>query len=219
ELRPKFVTPAMVPDIRDLDVALADYPWAVLSATMHSSGEGSVIRALVAIQALLYLTPRHYERYIQLVAASVGKEVMQQVREQLKTFDSKALSAYERRGGSFNLGLEEGLEQGREQGLEQGLANLRTALLDVLEARGLSVDEPARERIAACSDFAELRDLIVRAATISSRRSLTRQTSGECRSPCPPKRRPAPARGPRSGWIARLAPRPARRGPARLDPC
>ena len=89
---------------------------------------------------------------------------MQQVRERLPPKDRETLSDFERRGGSFNLGLEEGREEGREEGLE----SLRTALLRVLETRGLPVDEDIRERISACSDFAELRELIVRAATIST---------------------------------------------------
>ncbi|MFO7567372.1 MAG: hypothetical protein R6X02_32310 [Enhygromyxa sp.] len=165
QLRPRLVTAKMVPDIRDLHAALADYPWAVLSATMRKQcGPGAVARALVAIQALLQLTPPHYERYIRLITSIVGRQVMDQVREQLPPQQRVVLSDLERRGSSFNLGLEEGREEGREE----GLASLRTALLQVLEARGLEIDEAAHERIAACSELAQLRELIVRAAIVSS---------------------------------------------------
>ena len=64
ELRPHVVTPEMIPVVRDLDVALADYPWAVLSAAFHATGPDAVVCATVAIQALLRIAPEDYGRYI-----------------------------------------------------------------------------------------------------------------------------------------------------------
>ncbi|HLT39079.1 MAG TPA: hypothetical protein VK034_22500, partial [Enhygromyxa sp.] len=43
ELRPLVVTPEMIEPIRDLDAAMADYPWAVLSAVMHADSPDAVV--------------------------------------------------------------------------------------------------------------------------------------------------------------------------------
>ncbi len=177
ELRPPLITPKMIPDIRDLDVAIADYPWAVLSAIMHGSGEGAVIRASVAIQALLHNVPRHHDRYIRVISDILGAKIMQQVRQQLPTRQRVQLSKLERRGGTFTLGLEEGREQGLEQGLEQGRKQgraqgrkqaLRAALRDVLEARGFALDGRTKSRVRGCASVEQLRGLIARASTISN---------------------------------------------------
>ena len=197
ELRPHVVKPEKIPIIRDLDAAIANYPWAVLAATMHATGPDAVLSATLAIRALLCVAPEDYGRYIQLVAASVGEDIMQQVREQLPPDDQEELSEWERRGSMFTRGhaegfgeglergraqglqqglergLEQGLEQGLERGLEQGLVEgLRAALRTVLQTRGLHVDDHAREQIAACSDVDELRELVARAATITTADAL-----------------------------------------------
>lgn len=59
---------------------------------------------------------------------------------------------------------EEGVATGREQGLEQGRAS---AVLTVLEARGIALPEPERARILACRDARQLDDWLRRAASAS----------------------------------------------------
>lgn len=148
---------------------------------MHSTGPHAVVGATVAIRALLRIAPEDYERYIELVSATVGEEVMQPVREQLPQDELVELTEYERRGSTytrahregFQEGLEHGIEKGREQDLEQGREQglergLQAALHTVLEVRGLAVDDQLLARIAACCDPNELRELIARAATIST---------------------------------------------------
>lgn len=106
---------------------------------------------------------------------------MQPVREQLPQDELVELTEYERRGSTytrahregFQEGLEHGIEKGREQDLEQGREQglergLQAALHTVLEVRGLAVDDQLLARIAACCDPNELRELIARAATIST---------------------------------------------------
>ena len=172
ELRPHIVMPEMIPIVQDLQVALGNYAWAVLAAAVHNTGPHAVVGATVAIRALLRVAPEDYERYIQLVAASVGDTVMQQVREQLPPDEQIELSEFERRGSTYTRAHREGREQGLEQGLEQAVARTRAALLGVLEARELAVDEQTCERITACSDLDQLLDLLVRAATITSATEL-----------------------------------------------
>jgi hypothetical protein len=172
ELRPYVVMPAMVPIVRDLDAAIADYSWAVLAATVHATDLDAVVYATVAIQALLCVAPEDYGRYIQLVSASVGENIMQQVREQLPPDEREELSEWERRGSMFTRGRAEGLQEGLEQGRVEGLEALRAALRTVLAVRGLNIDDQAQQQIAACTDIDELRRWIDRAATIATTAEL-----------------------------------------------
>jgi hypothetical protein len=57
------------------------------------------------------------------------------------------------------------IEQGREQGRAEGV---RTALLDMIAARGLQLSELGSNRVASCTDTGALRRWLVRAATASS---------------------------------------------------
>ena len=169
ELRPYVVTPEMIPIVQDLQVALDNYAWAVLAATVHNTGPQAVIGATMAIRALLRIAPDHHERYIQLVSASVGEKIMQQVREQLPPEEQWELTDFERRGSTYFRAHREGFKEGLEQGLEKGL---QAALRTVLEVRGLALDDHLQERIAACSDVVQLRELIARAATITTSEEL-----------------------------------------------
>jgi predicted transposase YdaD len=51
-------------------------------------------------------------------------------------------------------GREEGREEGRQEGRQEGEM---AALFEVLDARGLVVDEEARRRILACTETAQLK--------------------------------------------------------------
>lgn len=165
ELAPYVISPELIPPITTLEAALADYPRAVLAVVLHSDGPDAVASATAAIRSLLRISPRHFGRYIQLIAASVTKDVMQQVREQLPRQDRQTLSEWERRSSTFSLGRDEGLESGREQGLH-------AAILAVLSARGFKLDEQTRARILACDQPEELEALAGRAATIASLEQL-----------------------------------------------
>jgi hypothetical protein len=61
------------------------------------------------------------------------------------------------------------LAQGREEGRqEEGMS----ALLEVLEARGLHVDEQARQRIAACTELEQLKRWLRKAVAVQSVQEL-----------------------------------------------
>ncbi|HVI01601.1 MAG TPA: hypothetical protein VM869_22955 [Enhygromyxa sp.] len=172
ELRPYVITPEMIPIVQDLQAALDNYAWAVLAAAVHNTGPEAVVGATVAIRALLRIAPSDHERYIQLVSASVGDEVMQQVRAQLPPDEQIELSEFERRGSTYTRAHREGFAEGLEQGLDQGLERGRAAVLGILAARELAIDEHTRERIAACSDLDQLSELLIRAATIATADAL-----------------------------------------------
>ena len=59
----------------------------------------------------------------------------------------------------------QGHEEGRQEGRQEGEA---TALLEVLDARGLPVSQNARRRILACTNRAELKRWLRRAVRVAS---------------------------------------------------
>ncbi len=61
------------------------------------------------------------------------------------------------------------IAQGRQEGRQEGEV---TALLKVLEARGLQVDEQARQRIAACTDLAQLERWLRKSVSVQSVQEL-----------------------------------------------
>jgi flagellar biosynthesis/type III secretory pathway protein FliH len=69
------------------------------------------------------------------------------------------------------------LAQGREEGLQKGLqeGEMR-ALLEVLEARGLLVDEQARQRIVACTELEQLKRWLRKAVSVQSVQELFEST-------------------------------------------
>jgi predicted transposase YdaD len=87
----------------------------------------------------------------------------------------KALEAYMQRG-SYEYQSEfarkyvaEGREVGRQEGRQEGEL---VALLEVLEARGLTVDDTARQQILACTDPAQLKRWLREAVTVRSVQEL-----------------------------------------------
>ena len=65
----------------------------------------------------------------------------------------------------FGQGEAKGRAEGEAKGRAEGEAK---ALVAVLEARGMTLDAPTRERIMGCTDSDQLQRWIVRAATASS---------------------------------------------------
>ncbi len=70
-------------------------------------------------------------------------------------------------------GFEQGLERGREEGLERGreegsIANARSSLLEVFEARGITLGADERARIDAEPSLDRLRAWFRRALTAAS---------------------------------------------------
>ena len=180
ELRPYVIMPELLPLIRDQNQAVDDYPAAVLGVAMHPCEADIETAALVIIRVLLRLAPSDYMRYIQAVSTSIGEGVMQQVRERLPPEDLEPLSAFERRGSSFQSGLREGRVEGRVEGRMEGwaearaevLASMQSAVQDVLAVRNLLVSEGTQARITAVTDIDRLCSLIARAATIADSSSL-----------------------------------------------
>ena len=66
-------------------------------------------------------------------------------------------------------GREEGRSQGREEGREEGRAEGRAEdIVRILERRGVSVPQEAREQILSCTDIATLDNWLDRALTAAA---------------------------------------------------
>jgi hypothetical protein len=63
----------------------------------------------------------------------------------------------------------QGLEKGRKEGHLKGrLEGERRAVIQVLEARGLKVDDAARQRLEACTQLEQLEQWLRAAVTVQS---------------------------------------------------
>ncbi len=70
-------------------------------------------------------------------------------------------------------GLERGRAEGRAEGRVAGIAEgrteaLRTAIVTALSARGLSLSDAGREKLASCADADVLTHWLARAVTVNS---------------------------------------------------
>jgi Uma2 family endonuclease len=84
-------------------------------------------------------------------------------------------------------GREAGLREGKAEGLREGEARGKAAaLVAVLAARGLAVDDETRQRIEACADTARLDRWLARALTVAS----ARETLGDGPSEAKPEPEP-----------------------------
>ena len=70
---------------------------------------------------------------------------------------------------SFEKGYVEGVKEGFKEGLHLGAL---AALLEVLDARGIQVDEESPQRLAACKDLTQLRLWMGKALTVRTAREL-----------------------------------------------
>ncbi len=142
--------------------------WTALFAQVHAAPDGTENLSVV-IHYLLWVG----DKTIRRAAGQVLNSVMdaQQAEALMRSWGEALMERGRRRGLKQGLeqgllqGLEQGLEQGRAQGLTQGRAE---AVLRLLAARRLPVDEQARQRILTCTDVDTLDNWFDRALTATT---------------------------------------------------
>jgi predicted transposase YdaD len=120
-------------------------------------------------------------RYLLLIGgepvhAAVGRVLhsimdAQRAEEMMRSYGEELIERGRRQGREEGReeGLEEGLEKGLEQGLEQGrLRGRAEAVLQLLTARGIPIDEASRQHILSCSEMATLDRWFARSLHASS---------------------------------------------------
>jgi predicted transposase YdaD len=91
----------------------------------------------------------------------------QRAEEMMRSYGEELIERGRRQGREE--GREEGLEEGLEKGLEQGrLRGRAEAVLQLLTARGIPIDEASRQHILSCSEMATLDRWFARSLHASS---------------------------------------------------
>jgi len=157
ELLPLVVGPRGVPVITDPERAKQDPELAVLSVMAHGHGdvETAVQIALSAVAGSAPLDEDTRVLYFDLIEAALSEAAR-------KAFEMLPQN-YEFQGPTYKKAKLEGQLEGRLEG--QALM-AGASVLDVLEARGLSVSDEVRQRVQSTTDLEQLRHWIRRAAVI-----------------------------------------------------
>lgn len=165
ELRPALAGPRQVSAPLDPGEAREDPEWAILRAVLHARTEHALRAGDVALDAIERIPEPMRSRYRLLLEATRTRTTMHMLplshvgMIRMPDVDDE-LSEFEKEGIVYQSALAEGREEGREE----GRAVIREALLELLDSRGLTIDDDARTRITTCRDVARLRTWLRRAA-------------------------------------------------------
>jgi hypothetical protein len=161
ELRPALVGPDQVVPPLDRVEALEDPDWAVLRAVLHARTRHACLAAEVALDVIDSLPEPKRSCYRLLIEATRRRTEMDEIIRMPDVDDD--ISEFEMEGYVYQTGLARGEARGEARGREQGL---REALLDLLHALGIRLDDEASERIATCHDPSLLRTWLSRAPRV-----------------------------------------------------
>jgi hypothetical protein len=152
---PLVLRPSFVPVIEDATEARETPELAVLSAMAHGAGnvETAVRVALAAASAARELDRDHFLLYFGLIVAALSKAAR------------KAFQMHPQGAQFFDESQRESFDRGRA-------AEKAAAVLDVLDARGLTITDAERERILGCKDLETLTRWHRRAVTVASTAAL-----------------------------------------------
>ncbi len=144
---------------------------AVLSAMAHGRAKVGASVASAVLAAVTGLDDERVRLYVDLVLGSLSKSARVALEALMKSGNYEYQSEFARKyvAQGREEGLRRGLQKGREEGLQEGE---REALFEVLAARGLSVEEQARQRILACLEPAQLKRWLRKAVSVRSTEEL-----------------------------------------------
>ena len=165
-LHPLVAGPGAIPVITDEQEARRDPELAVLSAMAHGHREVGVDIARTVLTALGDLDTERVRLYVDLAMSSLGGAARSALEALMQT-------KYEYQSEFARKYVAQGREEGRREGLQQGRhEGEQEALLEVLDARGLQVDDSAHQRIMACTDLSQLKRWLRKAVTAESVQEL-----------------------------------------------
>jgi hypothetical protein len=146
-LRPLVIGPDAIPVITDEQAACRAPELAVLSAMAHGHEEVGQAIAQAVLTAVAGLEAGRVRLYIDLALSSLDDVARNALETLMQTGNYQYQSEFARKY------------------VAQGEA---AALLEVLDARGIEVDEAARQRLLACTDFSQLKGWLRKAVTVTS---------------------------------------------------
>ena len=174
-LLPLVAGPDAIPVLTDEQVARQDPELAVLSVMAHGKEQVGQAIAQTVLAAVVGLDAERVRLYVDLALSSLNDVARDALEALMRSGNYEYQSEFARQyvAQGREEGHQEGLQEGRQEGLQEGLQRGEVeALLEVLDARGLTVDEAARERIKACSELSQLKLWVRKAVTVQSVREL-----------------------------------------------
>lgn len=162
-IRPLVLGPGGVPLIVEPEAACACPELAVLSAMAHGKSEEGPRVARATFIALAGLEPERGALYADLVLSCLSNAARKAVEELMDSGGYRIQSDWALR--HFAEGETKGKAEGEIKGKAEGKA---TAVLAVLEARGLAISDELRRQVLAETDLATLDAWIRRAAVVGS---------------------------------------------------
>jgi len=164
-MRPLVINAAHFPPITDPEEAKRSLERAFLAGLVHAN-EPVAVDICHALAAALDASPDDTGLYYwDTLLAVLGDAIRRTLDMQMK--DWKPRSDW---GKRFLADVKrEAIDEGLAEGLAAGETKGRVAsILDLLEARGFTLDPMLRQRITACTDLAVLEQWLRRAATARS---------------------------------------------------
>jgi hypothetical protein len=162
-LLPRVLGPADVPIISDPAAARTLPELAVVSVLAHANEASGALVGRALLQACRDLDDARGRLYTDVVFAFLNDAARRALEADMQ------LDKYEYQSEFARRFLAQGREEGREAGHVEALG---AAILAVLEARGLAIDEHVRARIIACRDPEQLRAWVAAAATVGASSAL-----------------------------------------------
>ncbi|MGW4641461.1 hypothetical protein ACWEN6_23275 [Sphaerisporangium sp. NPDC004334] len=159
-LTPKVFGPDLTPVITDPVRALEHPELAAFSVMVH--GEQPLV-ASTFVTALKDIGAEHAPQYYEYAYRLASKAVRRILEEIMTDTTWPVFSPFARE--HYGKGLEAGKQEGRVEGR---VVEKVSAVLTILEARGVQVSDDARKRITACADLTVLDTWMLRSITATS---------------------------------------------------
>lgn len=159
---PLVLGPEQVPVVAMAEAARSP-ELAVLFAIAHGGDPDKAGALDVLPAALAAVEESHASLYLDIVLAALPEAARRYLEALMTSGTYEYQSDFARR--YFFQGKEEGKEEGKAAGEAQ-------AVLAVLDARGIAVDDASRARISGCADLEQLDLWVRRAVTAGSAREL-----------------------------------------------
>ena len=174
-LTPVALGPDQIPMVTDVTTARRSPELAVLSALAHGTEPDPTPIFGAMLTALDEIDHDQAALYTDLVLAVLPAAARQRLEEFMTATADRYQSDFARR--YYSQGEAAGFSQGEAAGITQGEARgrvdgERTALITILDTRGIQVPEQIRDRIRDCTDLRQLEIWIRRAVTVDKIQDL-----------------------------------------------
>jgi Arc/MetJ-type ribon-helix-helix transcriptional regulator len=193
-LRPIVLGPESVPVVTQLQQAKQAPELAVLSVLAHGQGEQGTVLAQAALEAVAQLDDERLKFYTDLVWLAIPEAARRALEAMMSSgsyqYQSEFVKRLVRREAELEAkGRAEGWAQGRVEGRAEGRVEGRVegeaigevkgkaagkaeAVLQLLQLRGIEVDDETRQVVLGCRDLAQLDRWLGRVMTVGSAREL-----------------------------------------------